>query len=140
MAEDDTYKYLGLLQPFRTKHKDIRARVTKKYYQRLDTLLNTDLNGKNLFEAINTFAVRVLTYTFSVERLTCVTLIKYWVDHQIQRWIGGDLPRAVSGRDMIDIGRLCDKQVRVIVPEMVSPVSCSGRRQWIHAIGFYSLR
>lgn len=122
MVEGDTYKYLGLLQSLRADHKDIRTRVTKEYHRRLGAILKSGLNGKNLFKAINTFAIPVLTYTFGVvkwpqteiegvERSTRVMLTKHRAHHPKSAVERITLPRTVGGRGMVDIGRLCAKQI-----------------------------
>lgn len=123
MDRDEAYKYLGLQQTRRVQHKDIRRRVTDVYLQRVSDILGTRLNGRNLFKALNTFAIPVLTYTFgvvkwtrteleSVERATRRLLTKNRVHHPRSALERITLPRCEGGRGLIDIGRLCEKQIR----------------------------
>ncbi|CAH1098853.1 unnamed protein product [Psylliodes chrysocephalus] len=123
MDKDDTYKYLGLQQTERVKHKEIRHRVTEQYLKRIGDILRTSLNGKNVFKAINTFAIPVLTYTFGVvkwtkteirdiERATRKLLTKNRILHPKSALERLTLPRQDGGRAMIDIDRMCQKQTQ----------------------------
>lgn len=121
MNQDEAYKYLGFQQTRRVQHKDIRCKVTNVYLQRVGDILKSSLNGKNVFKALNTFAVPVLTYTFGVvkwtetelkdvERATRKLLTKFRTHHPKSALERITLPRHEGGRGLIDISRLCKKQ------------------------------
>ncbi|CAK1579591.1 unnamed protein product [Parnassius mnemosyne] len=136
MTENDTYKYLGILQSHRIQHGEIRSKMIEVYNQRLKGILSSGLNGRNLVKAINTFAIPVLTYTFGivnwsdtelerVERSTRVMLTKYLVHHPKSAVERVTLPRAKGGRGLIDIRRLCAKQVQSLRSYFLSRTSSS---------------
>ncbi|CAG5053557.1 unnamed protein product [Parnassius apollo] len=123
MTENDTYKYLGITQSLRINHDEIRSKITEVYNQGLKRILSSGLNGHNLTKAINTFAMPALTYTFGVvnwsdtelakiERSTHVILTKYLIHHPKSAVERVTLSRANGGRRLIDIRRLCVKQIR----------------------------
>jgi uncharacterized protein YbgA (DUF1722 family) len=58
MSENETYKYLGTGQNARITHKEIKDRVTKEYKERLNEILKTSLNSRNMIKAINTVLYR----------------------------------------------------------------------------------
>ncbi|XP_036318615.1 uncharacterized protein LOC118742499 [Rhagoletis pomonella] len=120
MTEDDTYKYLGILQARRMQHSEIVSAITSEYLQRVKSLLKSCLNGNNLFKAINAFAIPVLTYTFgvvkwseteleNVKRATRTLLTKYGTHHPKSAVERLYLPRRQGGRGMVDIKQLHNK-------------------------------
>lgn len=60
--EHSVYKYLGFNQSLQIKQKETKAELLKKFKHRLNLILKTHLNSKNIVKAINTYAVPVLTY------------------------------------------------------------------------------
>ena len=54
LQEQETYKYLGLQQNNKLQHKIIKQQLKEKYTARLKAILNSKLNAKNIFKAINT--------------------------------------------------------------------------------------
>jgi len=48
------------------QHAKMKERVKKEYYGRVMMVLKTELNAANRFEAINTLAIPVLTYSFNI--------------------------------------------------------------------------
>jgi hypothetical protein len=60
MTVDDTYKYLGCEQGRRIEDGIIKERLVKEFYNRLKMICGSGLNSKNLFKAINSFAIPVL--------------------------------------------------------------------------------
>ncbi|CAD7002869.1 unnamed protein product [Ceratitis capitata] len=117
MSENDTYKYLGLTQAKRMHHSEIVRVTTEEYIERVKSLLKSHLNGFNLFKAINTFAIPVLTYTFgttkwsdtdleSVKRTTRTLLTKFGIHHPKSAVERVYLPRRQGGRGIVDITHL----------------------------------
>jgi hypothetical protein len=47
-------------------HGKVKDEITKQFQKRIDAILKTEQNGKNTTEAINTFAMPVLTYTVGI--------------------------------------------------------------------------
>ncbi|KAL0822073.1 hypothetical protein ABMA28_005438 [Loxostege sticticalis] len=66
----DSYKYLGIQQDKGIHHIKIKKELTQEYFRRINTLCKKHLYSKNLFKAINTFAVPVLTYSFGIIKWT----------------------------------------------------------------------
>jgi hypothetical protein len=123
MSENQTYKYLGIGQNARITHKEIKDRVTKEYKERLNKILKTSINNRNMIKAINTCAVQVLTYTFGtiqwndmeleqLNRLTREALTKAGAHHPRSAVERLYLPRQKGGRGLIDIKNLCKKQIQ----------------------------
>ncbi|XP_072162643.1 uncharacterized protein [Bemisia tabaci] len=122
MDENDSYKYLGFQQNRRLNHSDIKHMVQQHYEQRLRVLLRSRLNSRNLFKAINTFAVPVLTYSFGIIKWTTtdleniniktrVLLTKSQKLHPKSCKERVTLGREVGGRGLLDIHELCNRQV-----------------------------
>ena len=61
-----SYRYLGILENHKVLHKDMKFEVRKEYFKRLKKILNSELNSKNMINAVNTFAIPALTYSFQI--------------------------------------------------------------------------
>ena len=61
--DSDGYKYLGVLELDTILCKEMKIKVKKVYLKRLKLLLKSKLNGRNLFLAINSWAVAVVRYS-----------------------------------------------------------------------------
>ena len=57
-----SYKYLDIPQSHRNHDEEARKTATSKYHQRARQILRSQLNGKNKIQAINTYALPVITY------------------------------------------------------------------------------
>ena len=51
MKNGKSYKYLGILQADRIKHKEMKDEVGREYKRRVQNVLETKLNGVNLIKA-----------------------------------------------------------------------------------------
>ncbi len=60
--DDEGYKYLGILEANNILHKDMKVLVTKEYIRRIKKVLKSQLHGKFIIRAINTWAVPVVRY------------------------------------------------------------------------------
>ena len=60
--EEDGYRYLGILEADTILHSTMKSVVTAEYLRRLKKILKSGLQGKNCFQAINTWAVPVTRY------------------------------------------------------------------------------
>jgi len=66
LDQENTYKYLGVDEGDGIQHTKMREKVRKQYYRRVRMILKTELNAANRFEAINTLAIPVVTYSFNI--------------------------------------------------------------------------
>lgn len=122
MEENETYKYLGFQQSTKMDHTTIKTQLTTQYERRLNQILKTHLNSKNLCKAINTYATPILSYSFgiirwsktdlnNIEIATRRQLTKHRKLHPnscIQRMT---IPRIEGGRGYIDIHNLHNNQI-----------------------------
>ena len=60
LAENETYKYLRILEADTIKQVEMKDKIQKEYLRRTGKLLETKLNSRNLFKGINTWAVSSL--------------------------------------------------------------------------------
>ena len=58
LGENETYKYLGILEAGTIKQVEMKDKVRKEYLRRTRKLLETKLSSRNLIKGINTWAVR----------------------------------------------------------------------------------
>ena len=62
LKEDDSYKYLGVIQADGKKHHERKEKVKIEYYRRVRKILETKLNGGNI-TGINIGAISLLRYS-----------------------------------------------------------------------------
>ena len=63
LKEDESYKYLGVLEAGDLNRSEMKEKIKKEYKIRVRKVLETKLNGHNLIKAINTWAVAVVRYS-----------------------------------------------------------------------------
>ena len=63
LAENETYKYLGILEAYNIKQVEMKNKIQKEYLRRTRKLLETKLNSRNLIKGINTWAVPLVRYS-----------------------------------------------------------------------------
>ena len=56
-------KYLGVLELDKIMCSEMKRKVKEVYQKRVKLLMKTHLNGKNLFQALNTWAISVIRYS-----------------------------------------------------------------------------
>ena len=61
--EEEGYKYLGILQLDQTLNTKMKGKITSEYITRVKKLCRSKLNGGNLIDGINTWAVGVVRYS-----------------------------------------------------------------------------
>ena len=66
LTEENSYKYLGYNQQLIRNEKQIKVRLINTFMKRVETLLRTELTGKNKIKGINTWAIPILIYSFGV--------------------------------------------------------------------------
>jgi hypothetical protein len=57
------YKYLGILQGQGNLQQEVKSKATHLYFKRVKQVLTSKLNSPNKIQAINTYAMPVLSYT-----------------------------------------------------------------------------
>ena len=63
LAENETYKYLGILEADTIKQVEMKNKIQKEYFRRTRKLLETKLCSRNLIKGINTWAVPLVRYS-----------------------------------------------------------------------------
>ena len=63
LAENETYKYLGILEADTIKQAEMKEKILKEYSRRTRKLLETKLNSRNFIKGINTCAVPLIRYS-----------------------------------------------------------------------------
>ena len=63
LAENETYKYLGILKADTIKQVEMKNKIQKEYLRRTIKLLETKLSRRNLIKGINTWAVPLIRYS-----------------------------------------------------------------------------
>ena len=63
LEENEGYKYLGILQADQIEQKEMKEKVGNEYKRKVRKLLETKLNGQNVINAINTWAITLLRYS-----------------------------------------------------------------------------
>ena len=61
-AEEEGYKYLGILEVDDLQHTVMKERFCAVYFRRLKKVLSSKPNGRNVFRPINSWAVAVMRY------------------------------------------------------------------------------
>ena len=62
LAENETYKYLRILEADTIKQAEMKEKIQKEYLRRTRKLLEAKLNSRNLIKGINTWAVPLVRY------------------------------------------------------------------------------
>ena len=59
---NEGYKYLGILEFDNILTEEMKKKIQETYFKRMKLLLKSKLNSRNLFLAINSWAVAVVRY------------------------------------------------------------------------------
>jgi len=62
MEESEGYKYLGVLEASDIPHGQMKGKIRKEYLRRVKKVARSKLNGGNLIQAMNTWAVSLVRY------------------------------------------------------------------------------
>ncbi|KAJ0173873.1 hypothetical protein K1T71_011022 [Dendrolimus kikuchii] len=122
MKEQEVYKYLGYAQNRLIDHSKIKEQLRKEVINRIYKLSKSYLSSKNLFKAINTYAIPVLTYSFGIIKWSKTDLQKFEIKirtlltqfrfhHPKSSKERLTIKRKEGGRGLIDISFLHKKQV-----------------------------
>ena len=63
LGENETYKYLGILEADTIKHAESKEKNLKMYFRRTKKLLETKLYGSNLIKGTNSCSVPLIRYS-----------------------------------------------------------------------------
>ena len=63
LIENETYKYLGILEAYTIKQAEMKEKLKKVYLRGTRKLLETKLNSRNLIKGINAWAVPRVRYS-----------------------------------------------------------------------------
>ena len=63
LEENETYKYLGILEADTIKQVQMKDTIRKEYLRRTRKLLETKLSSRNLIKGLNTWAVPLVRYS-----------------------------------------------------------------------------
>ena len=63
LAENETYKYLGILEADTIKQVEMKDKIQKEYLRRTRNLLETKLSSRNVIKGINTKPVPLVRYS-----------------------------------------------------------------------------
>ena len=63
LAENETYKYMGILKADTIKQVEMKNKIQKEYLRKTRKLLETILSSRNLIKGINTWAVPLVRYS-----------------------------------------------------------------------------
>ena len=66
LGEDDSYKYLGILQADILLHDKAKRSAKKEFFTRVRKILKAELTAKHTVNAITTYAMPVMRYGFGV--------------------------------------------------------------------------
>ena len=69
LDENETYKYLGILEADTIKQVQMKDTILKEYLRRTRKLLKTKLSGRNLIKGINTWAVPLVRYSGTLSQV-----------------------------------------------------------------------
>ena len=63
LEENETYKYLGILEADTIEHVQMKDTIRKEYLRRTRKLFETKLSSRNLIKGINSWAVPLVRYS-----------------------------------------------------------------------------
>ena len=70
LSSEEFYKYLGIEELETIKHEVVKDKVAKNVKSKLRKLLETELNARNLFQAINESILPPISYSFGIVNWT----------------------------------------------------------------------
>ena len=62
----ESYKYLGVTEGDGIQHSSMREEIRKECFRRVRAILRSELNARNRIDAINSLALPVVTYSFTI--------------------------------------------------------------------------
>ena len=74
LEQEESYKYLGILQNEKIMHDKSKVNAKKEFFNRVRLILKAELNAKNTTDAIKTYAMPIMRYGFGVLKWTSAEL------------------------------------------------------------------
>ena len=69
LAENETYKYLGILEAETIKQVEMKDKIQREYHWRTRKLHETKLSSRNLIKGINTWPVLLVRYYWTLSQV-----------------------------------------------------------------------
>ena len=66
LEPEERYKYLGVTEGDGIQHSSMREKIRKECFSRVRSILRSELNARNRINAINSLALPVVTYSFTI--------------------------------------------------------------------------
>ena len=63
---EESYKYLGVTEGDGIQHSSVREKIRKKCFHRVRSILRSKKNARNRIDAVNSLALPVVTYSFTI--------------------------------------------------------------------------
>ncbi|XP_045482803.1 uncharacterized protein LOC123686614 [Harmonia axyridis] len=119
----ESYKYLGVQQALDIKTTEMKTIFKEKFLSRLKKILQSKLNSKAMFEAINIWAVPCISYSFGVikwfntelkdiDQKVRALLTKHGIHHPHASVNRLYVPRHEGGRGLQNLEMIHDRTVR----------------------------
>ena len=119
------YKYLGFLELDKIMFDEMKRKVKELYKKRVKLLMKTQINWKNTFQALNTWAISVIRYsvafldwakqeTKELDRWTRKQLIAGRVLHPKSNMMTTHIKCRYGGRGLISVEECCATELRSI--------------------------
>ena len=114
LEPDDNYKYLGVTEGDAIQHPSMREKIRKECFRRVRSILRSELNARNRIDAINSLALPVVTYSFTiinwslteikkVDTKICKLLTMHRMHHPKSDVNRLYLPRKEGGRGIVQL-------------------------------------
>ena len=122
LQEDESYKYLGILEADQFLEEKMKLNVSKEYIRRIK-VLKSKLNGGNLVRGVNTWAVSLLIHSAAfvswrkselqaIDRKTRKLFTMYGALHPKSDEDSFCIPRKECGRGLISIDDCVELAIR----------------------------
>ena len=98
LAENETHKYLGILEAYAIKQVEMKNKIQKEYLRRTRKLLETKFYSRNLIKGINTWAIPIVRYSGPFLKMTRDELSQ--MDQRTRKLV--TMHKALHPRDEMD--------------------------------------
>ena len=121
------YRYLGVDQVFKANHKAVRAKLTKKFAARVDTIWASPLSAKRKVQATNVWAMSTFRYYLTIiewpkaelraiDRKARKIITKHQGHHRCAAVERLHLPRNKGGRGLQSIEKVWEReQISIVI-------------------------
>ena len=76
LKPEESYKYLGLTEEDGIQHSSMTEKVRKECFRRVRSILRSELDARHRIDAINSLAIPVVTYSFTITNWTLTKIKK----------------------------------------------------------------